>query len=107
MDQYCDKQTAEYLREVILINSKRMKVEGVNNWWTDEVLLVVFAGLIKRKLLKLPNNKILQALEIARICLKICLEEKTHYDVFLVSVGGMNVNEYICAMQRAEKRLLF
>lgn len=83
-----------------------MHLEGIDEWWTDEVLLVIFAGLIKRKLLILPEKNFLQALEIARICDEICREEKITCNIFILSPGGMRIKEFDDTMKKVYHRLL-
>ncbi len=106
MSYIADEQTTNYLRKIVPINAKRMLVEGVEFWWLDEVLLVIFAGLIKRGLLTLPKKTFLQALEIARICDEICKEEKIACNIFILSPGGMKVHEFEETLKKANCRLL-
>ncbi len=101
-----DDQTKAYLREIVPIHAERMRLEGVLCWWKDEVLLVVFSGLIKRKLLTLPEKNFLQALEIARICDDICREAKMKCSIFILAPGGTMVHEYEETMEKVYRRLL-
>lgn len=106
LNYFADEQTISYLRKIVPINAKRMMVEGVEFWWMDEVLITIFAGLIKTGLLALPEKTFLQALEIARICDAICKEEKIACSIFILSPGGMKVHEYEETMKRSFCRLL-
>ncbi len=101
-----DDQTKSYLREIIPIHAERMRLEGVLCWWMDEVLLVVFAGLVKSKLLTLPEQNFSQTQEIARICDVICREADIKTDIFILSVGGAMVREYIDTMKKVQSKLL-
>lgn len=101
-----DEQTLAYLREIVTINAERMMLEDVEYWWTDEVLLVVFAGLIKRKLLNLPDKNFMKALEIARICDDICREAKMNCNIFILSPGGTKIHEFEETLMKANCRLL-
>lgn len=101
-----DLQTKNYLKEIVVINVQRMNAEGALFWWTDEVLLVIFAGLLKQKLLSLPEPSILQVREIARICDEICKEEKIKCNIFSLLPGGEKVYEYEDTMRKAALRLL-
>lgn len=106
MSYIADKQTKNYLREIVTINATRMMLEGVDCWWTDEVLLVIFAGLMKKNLLILPEKNFLQALEIARICDDICREAKMNCNIFILSPGGMKIHEFEVTLMKANYRLL-
>lgn len=106
MSYKADEQTKRYLQEIVPIHAERMRLEGVLCWWKDEVVLVIFAGLIKRKLLTLPEKNFLQALEIARICDEICREEKMTCNIFILSPAGMKVHEFNETMEKANRRLL-
>ena len=101
-----DEQTKMYLRKIVPIHAERMQREGILCWWNDEILLVVFAGLLKNKLLELPEQDFLQTQEIARICDVICMEADIKTDIFILSVGGAMVHEYVETMKKVQARLL-
>lgn len=101
-----DDQTKTYLREIIPIHAVRMQREEILCWWNDEILLVVFAGLVKNKFLILPEQDFLQTQEIARICDVICREANIKTNIFILSVGGAMVHEYVETMRKVQSKLL-
>ncbi len=106
MSLVCDSLTEEYLRQIVVIHSRRMVLEEVIFWWKDEPLMVVIVGLVEAKKIELPSKPDLQIRAIADFCTSCCRIGKIYKHPFILRPATRRTREYTETMERVRKFLL-